>query len=290
MGFREGYIEYADGLKVRYRQNEHNNRTAAVFLHDIGESLDDYDYLFPYFDTAGIALNALELRGHGKSGGQKGYIRSFALYAKDLQRFVFGNLQNRPVYIVAQGAGMFPAIRIALDPRFHIKGIILVSPVCSTGTPLIKRIAIYILSKVLPRIRIHGMAIVSSSAKVAMTAEGDGNANTCADEDNAKVKGAYSAAFYNAFFREIHQVSRSMGLLRETPALVIYGEDDTIQPRVSVESVFKHAYQNSQKLTFCVCKKCGHRILHEKERFDFIERITHWIHRHETSAQDAIRS
>ncbi|HEY1406570.1 MAG TPA: alpha/beta hydrolase, partial [Spirochaetota bacterium] len=110
MSFKEGYIDYADGLKIRFRQNEHNNRTVAVFLHDIGESLDAYDYLFPYFDTAGIALNAIELRGHGLSGGEKGHIRSFDLFATDLKRFLFGNLQNRPVYLVTQGAGMLAAI------------------------------------------------------------------------------------------------------------------------------------------------------------------------------------
>ncbi|HNX60616.1 MAG TPA: alpha/beta hydrolase [Spirochaetota bacterium] len=283
MGFREGHIEYPDGLRVRYRLNEHNNRTVAVFIHDVGESLDDYDYLFPYFDTAGIALNALELRGHGKSGGEKGFIRSFSLYAKDLQRFIFGNLQNRPVYIVTQGAGMFPAIRVALDPRFHVKGVILISPLCDVGTPLVKRIAIRILSGIMPRIKLHGMKLFSYGKNRA-----DGDV-VCADGGDIRPAPAYSAGFYSALFREIRQVAGGMTLLRDIPSLVIFGEDDRSQSKDIVESVFKRAYHNSQKLTFCVCKKCGHGILHEKERFDFIERIIKWIHRHETSVPDDVR-
>jgi alpha-beta hydrolase superfamily lysophospholipase len=267
MSFKEGYLEYPDGLKVRYRINEHTKEIPAVFIHGAGERLETYDYIFPYFETAGIALNALELRGHGLSGGRIKLLRDFSLLAKDLKRFISGNLQNRPVYLVATGAGASLAVRIASDQRFTVRGIVFVSPLIEAPVPSAKRFSISCIARFLP-----GIFVATPFA----------HAESCACDDSpARVPG-FPAGFVRALFAEMKRAKRDISLLRNFPVLLVLGEEDPVLDIAKTETLFKCAFADSQNLRIVTCKKCGHTILTDKDRLDFVEKITRWILKVET--------
>lgn len=271
MGFKEGYLEYPDGLKIRYRLNGHNKGTVAVFIHGAGERLETYDYIFPYFETAGISLNALELRGHGLSGGSLSGLRDFSPFEKDLKRFIFGHLQNRQVFLVAHGAGALLAVRIASDPRFSIKGIVLVSPLFEGTLPPPRRFSISFLASFLP-----GIFIPSPVAENV----------PCEAQDPAaaplKRADGFPAGFIRALFNEMKRSRRDLSLLRNFPVLLVVGEEDTVIDIPRTAALFKSVFGDSQNLKVVSCRKCGHLILVDKERLDFVEKIIRWIHRIET--------
>ena len=274
MGFKEGYLEYPDGLKVRYRLNEHNKGALAVLIHDAGERLETYDYIFPYFETAGITLNALELRGHGLSGGSLRSMRDFAPFAKDLKRFVFGHLQNRPVYLVATGAGACLAVRIASDTRFSVKGVVLVSPLIEASVPHARRFSIALLSRFL-----RGISVPSPFGAAPCG---------CAEDSpsrDAHPAACFPAGFVHALFCEMKRAKRDLCLLRNYPCLLVTGEDDPVLDIGKTEEFFKSAFADSQNLKAVSCRKCGHHILTEKDRLDFVEKITRWILRTETGQE-----
>ena len=274
MSFKEGYLEYPDGLKVRFRINEHNKGTLAVFLHGAGERLEMYDYLFPYFETAGIALNALELRGHGLSGGGNS-IRDFSVFVTDLRRFLYGYLQNRPVYLVASGAGVLCAVRIASDPRFSVKGLVFVSPCIFPRVELGRMLMIRILSRIMPHLHIPNPAqgdflrCMECSEAAADSAAADG----------------FSAGFAGALFSEMKRAQKDIPLLKNFPALLLLGENDPVMDAQRTEELFKTAWRSTQNLTVASCRRCGHHILLEKEKIDFVDRITRWIHKLETGIE-----
>ena len=272
MGFKEGHLEYPDGLKVRYRLNEHNKGALAVFIHDAGERLETYDYIFPYFETAGIALNAVELRGHGLSGGTLSSVRDFSAFAKDLKRFVFGHLQNRPVYLVATGVGACLAVRIASDTRFSVRGIVLVSPLIEATVPPAKRFSIALLSRFLKRISVPSPF---------------GSAAPCCGEDQPAAHEAvpsvcFPAGFVHALFSEMKRAKRDIFLLRNYPCLLVTGEEDRVLDVGRTEELFKLAWADSQNLKMVSCRRCGHGILLDRDRLDFVEKITRWILKIET--------
>ena len=271
MSFKEGYLEYPDGLKVRYRLNEHNKGALAVFIHDAGERLETYDYIFPYFETAGIALNALELRGHGLSGGRLKTLKDFSPLAKDLKRFLSGHLQNRPVYIVATGAGACLAVRIASDTRFSVKGLVFVSPLVETSVPSARRASIALLAKFL-----RGILVPSpfSQGAVCGCAEGESHAPAPAV--------LFPAGFVHGLFSEMHRAKRDLPLLRNFPLLLVVGEEDRVVDPVRTAELFKLAFADTQNLRAVSCRKCGHDILTGKDRLDYVEKITRWITRIET--------
>jgi len=69
-----------------------------VLVHGFGEHSGRYRYLVEGLCAAGIAVNAFDLRGHGKSGGRRGHVVSMADYRADLS------------VCLAQAAAGFPGI------------------------------------------------------------------------------------------------------------------------------------------------------------------------------------
>jgi alpha-beta hydrolase superfamily lysophospholipase len=135
---------------------------------------------------------------------------------------------------------------------------------------------VQIISKILPRMKIYGMIPGSMDAvKPDSCAEAKEPTRLYAGKN-------FSAAFYAALLKEMRRGRKYLVMAQNFPSLVIYGEDDLFASHKSVESVFTNAFHGTQNLKLCLCKHCGHRIFHEKERLDFVERITKWIHKQET--------
>src|SRR3954465_2647152 len=59
-----------------------------VNLHGLGDHSRLYPSLAEFFPPRGVALYAFDLRGNGRSPGQRAYIRSWAQYREDLRRFL----------------------------------------------------------------------------------------------------------------------------------------------------------------------------------------------------------
>ncbi len=78
-------LRTADGLELAFR---HHQRTAAdaevVILHGYAEHMGRYDALVSTLVAAGFDCLLLDLRGHGHSGGTRGYVGDFDRYLQDL--------------------------------------------------------------------------------------------------------------------------------------------------------------------------------------------------------------
>lgn len=271
MGFINGFIEYPDGVKVRYRVNEHQKGVSAVFVHDVGESLDDYDFLFTYFEANGISLHAIELRGHGGSSSGKNAMKDYELLSRDLKRFVFGNLANRPLYVIAQGIGALPVLRLALDEHFHIKGLVFLAPVFDLSIGKFSRMMIHVFSKILPQYKIvllpHFTTVIHRENET----------------DIPRVSG-FSLGFYNALIKETYRAQKNLPLIRIFPTLLIRAEGGVFGD-YSLERIFKNSYGESELLKVVVCRNGDERILKGRDRIEHVERISKWIIRCELNGE-----
>lgn len=276
MGFKEGILDYSDGMTVRYRINEHLNRPVVVFVHGMGERLEMYDYLYPYFDQSGYALNAVELRGHGLSGGTPRHIDNFEDYITDLQRFVFGNLENREVYLMGFSTGCMVASRLAQDGRFNIKGLILVSPLFELNIPKWQKFFMPVISRVL---RMHYDPATKESFE-GCTHDPE-MVQMLYDEALRTVPGT-TIGFVGAFYRERKKLLKYSERLRDIPALVMLGEQDNLLDTKSIELTVNEIYKETDNLSVQWCKNCLHSILFEKSRIDQLQKILKWINKNES--------
>lgn len=81
----EGRFHGSDGVELYWRSWMPSSANArVVVVHGMGEHCSRYDALARELTGRGLAVFAYDHRGHGRSGGQRGYVRRFDVYAADL--------------------------------------------------------------------------------------------------------------------------------------------------------------------------------------------------------------
>lgn len=63
-------------------------RAVVVLAHGMGEHSGRYDEVARYLASRGVAVHALDHRGHGRSGGETGTVECFAYFLDDLSGFL----------------------------------------------------------------------------------------------------------------------------------------------------------------------------------------------------------
>lgn len=74
----------------------------VCLIHGLGEHSNRYVHLAKAFTDAGIAVLAMDLRGHGKSSGKRGYVANYDFFLDDID------------LLIAQARQRFPGIPLFL--------------------------------------------------------------------------------------------------------------------------------------------------------------------------------
>ena len=271
MGYKQGFLDYPDRVKIRFRLNKNTNRTNAVMIHGLGERLEMYDYLYPYFERSGIALSSVELRGHGESSGKHKFIQDFELYIRDLKRLLFGYLRNRSTYLIGHNIGAMIALRTAEDIRMNISGLILTSPVIDLKINSFQRFLIPVLSRIIP----HFM-IPDKDEDYRLLTHVEENVMMLMEEGKRTLYGVY-ICLLGALLRERIKFLRKSRFLKNVPLLIFLADDDSILDTGRTGDVFNRIYKDSDNLDIINCNNCYHAVLLEKKRLDYLDKIIRWI-------------
>jgi alpha-beta hydrolase superfamily lysophospholipase len=86
----EGTIEGVGGLKLYYQSwhPEGNVRAVLAIVHGLGGHSGLFNNVVQYFIPKNYAVYSFDLRGHGRSQGQRGYINSWDEFREDLRTFI----------------------------------------------------------------------------------------------------------------------------------------------------------------------------------------------------------
>lgn len=269
MGITDGWLEYAGGVKIRYRKNDGGGKVSLLFIHDMMERLDYYDYLSPYFELNDISYSAIELRGHGKSGGTPLHADDCEEYLRDIRRFISGPLSSPPLYIMGCGLGALFASRIAQDGRFDVRGLVLVSPVFYLPQKKFRERLAVAMRFLFPTARLLSCCIapemLTSDVEMLAMISSD-RAGRCAP----------SVSFFAAVSREISRFVRASRL--NIPVLLVSGEDSAVTDKFVTGKIFEMKFcAESAKLL--VCGKTLHSVFLDKSRIDNLEKVISWISR-----------
>jgi alpha-beta hydrolase superfamily lysophospholipase len=86
----EGTYEGAAGIAI-YRRAwlpEGDTRGVMVLVHGMSEHSGRYDHVGRFLASRGLAVHALDHRGHGQSGGELGTVEKFDYFLDDLSTFL----------------------------------------------------------------------------------------------------------------------------------------------------------------------------------------------------------
>lgn len=85
----EGAIRSADGTRLAYRAWPHAGASITfAVVHGLGEHSGRYQRFAEGMARNGLGTYAVDLRGHGKSDGQRGHVESWSQWVEDAAAFV----------------------------------------------------------------------------------------------------------------------------------------------------------------------------------------------------------
>ena len=124
----EAFIDSVGGrLFVRSWVPQHDARAALVVVHGFNSHGGYYERFAIHLAAHGIAVHALDLRGHGKSAARRSDIRQFSQYHDDidaLMRFDRVRQPLPPLFLMGHGAGGVAASLYALTRQRDLAGLI----------------------------------------------------------------------------------------------------------------------------------------------------------------------
>ena len=130
----EGSFVTSDGLNLYYQCWVPANRRARavlINLHGLGDHSGLYPTLATYFPPRGVALYAFDMRGNGRSPGQRAYVQSWYEYLDDLHAFLLRVREwegDLPVFVLGNSLGGLVVLEYALDHPGELSGVIAAAP------------------------------------------------------------------------------------------------------------------------------------------------------------------
>ena len=126
---REERIEGKDGLNlfVRSWRPEIDRRGVVVIVPGFNAHSGYYAWVAQQFTANGLAVYAVDLRGRGKSDGERFYVEKFADWVSDVEsvmKLVKSREPGMPVFLLGHSAGGVVSCLYTLDHQSELAGFI----------------------------------------------------------------------------------------------------------------------------------------------------------------------
>jgi alpha-beta hydrolase superfamily lysophospholipase len=130
-------------------------RGVIVNLHGLGDHSGLYPTLVDHFVARGFSVHGPDLRGNGRSPGQRAYIARWEIFREDLRcliEVVRAEQPGLPVFLLGNSLGGLIVLEYALHYPEGIRGVIAASPpLGALGIPAPLLLLGRVMSRILPR-------------------------------------------------------------------------------------------------------------------------------------------
>ncbi len=156
----ESRFTAVDGLEI-YTQTwlADQPRAHLVLVHGLGEHSGRYQNYVDYFVPRGWTLHGADARGHGRSGGKRGYVERFDHFVADVNWRV-AHIRSAdaatPIFVLGHSLGSLIALKFGLDHPAGLSGVIVTGTALrdALALPGWKRQMATMLSNVAPALKI----------------------------------------------------------------------------------------------------------------------------------------
>jgi alpha-beta hydrolase superfamily lysophospholipase len=178
-----------------------------------------------HFTSRGIAVYAMDLRGNGRSSGQRGHVDRWEDFREDLERLVALARQEepgQPIFLLGNSLGGLIVLEYALHRPEGIRGVIAASPALGrVGVPAPLMALGRILSRIWPRFSIRTGMDLSGLARDPVVVE-----TVLADPRFHRVGSARLSTEVVAAIARVHAGAPRFPL----PLLIVHGSADRMVP------------------------------------------------------------
>jgi alpha-beta hydrolase superfamily lysophospholipase len=228
-----GEVVSADGTKLAYRAwpKQGSDVTFAV-VHGFGEHSGRYERFAKGMGALGMSTYAVDLRGHGHSPGQRGYVDSWSQWTDDVSAFVRHVEAITGTEVVPLGHSMGGAVvlstvlagKVPNSKRFVVSSPALKLKVAVPRWQIIRAKA---ASKVIPRFGQDVPTLGSLVSRIPEVVE--------AYEKDPLVHGKMSARLYSEWQQAMKDIPARAGQIKITFLILAGSDDNLIDPAGSRE-------------------------------------------------------
>ena len=242
-------------------------RAAVIIVHGICEHAGRYDYVASRLNVFGYSAYRFDNRGHGRSGGKRGYIADYQIFVDDTRKIVgIAEEENPeiPLFMLGHSMGGFITASYGVKYPDRLAGQIL-SGAAVTVQPVFKDMASFdynatplaLIPNTLSDIICRDPQIVRDYKKDPLVIK----------EFTTKLRG-------EILIRGAKHIMNSMSTY-QYPCLILHGGADQIVTPYSSKYFYDHISSTDKELK--IYEGLYHEILHEPEKDTVIEDIHLWI-------------
>ena len=267
-----GYAPSGDGTQLLFRWHPaESSRALIVVVHGFGEHSGRYVHAMNALNEGGYACLAVDLRGHGRSGGRRAFVERFTDYLADVDAAVGLARERMPggqLFLIGHSMGGLVVANWIASRGGQAAGFVVTSPAMGVALPVPgwKDALGRVMSRLIPGLAIPtGLdpKLVSRDPAVVEAYVGDRLILTKA-----------TARWYVEF------LAAQEGALRgapgvTTPALVMQaGADGLVDPAASEQ------YANAlagDDVTFSRHEGLYHELFNEPEQREILASVVAWL-------------
>ena len=266
-------LKTADGLDLyvrRWQAEGVPHQWTFVVVHGHGEHGGRYQHLAEWFTPLGATVYAMDLRGHGRSGGQRGHAPSLMALLDDIDAVVMRAREESggPVVLIGHSFGGLLAIAYALRHPDHIDRAVFSAPLLQLKVKVRgwKRGLAKVLPKLAPRF--------SLSNAVDPDVLSHDPANARAYRTDSLVHDRMTAGLYGDTIARGEEFIERASELR-VPFLLLHGRDDQIVDPIGSQRFFARA--TVLERAFVLYPGLYHEVFNEVEQEKVFRDVESWL-------------
>lgn len=243
-----------------------NPKASVVLLHGIAEHHLRYQRLIKNLNNNDYNVIAFDLRGHGKSGGKRGYIKNVNYFINDLKEvinYTYRNYDN-DVFIIGHSLGALIANLYAIDYD-NVKGIVVSGSAgdFAKGTNLLRILPTFLYGFKKIKTNFQDPNLNSNATDIYET----NNDNYLLNEFSLKL-------IAETMIKGIRKLKKEMSKIT-IPYLVLHGESDKVITLNSNNNLYIGiSSENKHRITY---PNFGHNILNDLNNEKIFQDITTWL-------------
>ncbi len=270
----EESFESAGGLKIFFRswQPEGTPRAVVVICHGVNSHGGQHAWTAEQLVKAGHAVLALDLRGRGKSDGERFYVEDVADYVSDVAgtiRIAKSRHPGLPLFLLGHSAGGVVSSVYTLENQAELAGFICESFAFQVPAPGFALAAIKGLSHIAPRLPLLKLKNEDFSRDPQMVA--------ALNSDPLTAHESQPAATVAALVRADERLREEFPLIK-LPVFILHGTDD--KATVCAGSQFFYDTVGSADKTLKLYEGHFHDLLADVGKEGVIVDITAWVDKH----------